>query len=540
MDKNELKIPDDFFKEGLNGFEVPYREGAWENMSDLLDKAGKRRPFLLWFQKNKKSTFTLITITMITTILISVFTLWNHSDINVADNSKLQKSSVTKQVKSQPSAIDPQTPVIDNKGNNSLIHSGTEGNSGGSYGKDFKQNSKTQYASHSASDFADNPGESVLKNPEESIVLTAEVKAEGSATPAADELENPEIKQKQGQNSATASNNSVLIKGLGNYTTFRGPFLGIHFTTQNSRFNGLSDSGKQSFGFNFQIMSNNLTGRSDFGGHLGVDFGALWYGHGKHYGVVLNNSSLDSGFTRLSTHSFDLLARGHFEYARFRLKPYVNAFAGPRIFATSQYVKAYHLKTNYENSSNTNAMTTVSWMYGGALGARFAISKHVSLDARYEWMQGTETEMVDINKSTFNGVSSFNLKKVKVTPAYSQFKFGVLFDLWDGHEEKKHEPLNQNELVQTTEYFYYDSSRGQYMRVNCRCAEEPVGSDTVNTRKIKHFGTPEDFDGAHKPGEGSGRKGSSPGGTISPGSGGSGKGSFPGIKPGGGGVKIKS
>jgi uncharacterized membrane protein YgcG len=353
----------------------------------------------------------------------------------------------------------------------------------------------------------------------------------------------PEVKNEK-------TEETVLPKSVP-YRTFRGPWMGIHFTAQQAESPELMDSARdgKSYGFNWQIMSNNLIKRNDFGAYAGFDFGAQWYGKTKNYGVVLDNTQLDSGFTRLNSYSLDFFARGHFEYARFPLKPYVNAFFGPRIYGTSQYTEAYRHKTEYENSSSNNVYATASLMYGGALGARLAISKHVSLDARYEIMQGTETNLVNLNESSFSGLSTFTLSKFKVTPTYHQVKVGVLFDLWDSEEPNTYNEEKSNEVVQVTEYYYYDSTTMQYIKVNCRCNETQVGNDTMDNSKNTNTWEVPDHTGTTKPGFSSGgntepaskgrtRNTGSSWGTGSSGS--SGKGSFPGIKSGGGGVKIKN
>lgn len=557
MNNEEMKQPDEFFKHGLESFEVPYSEAAWGDMRNLLDKADRKRPFLLWFQKNKKQTLTLITITMIATTLISVFYLFNTGQVD---------NPVNKQ---------PMSP-IQSTGETSGLMNPNSGTPQKQEHSSVNSSAYTDYQESVNSEKTEIPAETEFKEGVNAVHKTE--KTEPAATeqlnsgivnsaqekltfPAADNAETTVSEEKpepiiskpesldESQPMAVKNVSDIQKNNLENplkpsgYTTFRGPWMGIHFTAQQAAPAMGLNSYTDHFGFNFQFMSPNLTGRKDFGGHLGVDFGALWYGRGKHYGVVLNNSSLDSGFTRLSTHSFDIFARGHFEYARFRIKPYVNAVAGPRIYATSQYVKSYHPKTDYENSSNTNVANSVSFMYGAAIGARIAVSKHVSIDGRWEFLMGTQTQTTDLEASEFNGISSFSLKKNIITPEYSQWKFGVLFDLWNSYESST--THTNNDVVQTNEYYYFDSSANQYIKVNCRCTEKPVGSDTT---KKYHGPYPDknamDFDegGSSKIPEPSRTKGSGiniPSGGS--GSSGSSKGSFPGIKSGGGGggVKIK-
>lgn len=548
MNQNDHKLPDDIFQEGLEGFEAPYSDAAWEDMRSLLDKADRKRPFVLWFQKNKNTTLTLISITMIATTLISIFAvLQSNSGQWITRNSATQnvaKEEMYTPERSEPTAENARTSEYSVKPN-TAYNNANPAKYQATHAAPI-QNRNLQY--ETAADNAYPKGSDSATANKTPVVVDIKTPTAGTdetdkpSTCDGDKPANPvdlktPVKVIGKLKVAGAQGNGELQKNPlrnypADYTTFRGPWMGIHFTLQNPELPILMDSNRQNAGFNWQFMSNNLIPRTDFGAYLGFDFGMQFYGHGKNYGVVLNNTELDSGFTRLNTTSFDFFVRGHFEYAKFRLKPYVNGFIGPRLYSTNQYTEAYHHKQDYDNSSSNSVATSGSLMYGGALGARYAISKHVSLDLRYELMQGTETRLVDLDQSAFSGISTFNLNKFKVAPAYSQWKFGVLFDLWDGNTEKEYEPLNNNEVTEVTEYYTYDSVSNQYIRVNCKCKQTPVNADsteiqstagkrpvpfdepdTQNNPKPKSSWTP----------SGSGRSG-----------GGGGRGSFPGIKPGGG------
>lgn len=574
MNNEELKLPDEFFQQGLENFEAPYSEGAWEEMRDLLDKTDRKRPFLFWFRRNKKTTITLITITMTTTALISALALiFSNTDKMPADPSKNTGIAAHTENNKNAQKNSQQIPANNEYGTTE----NTMGFTAGSHiekpgtinlytADETTPDAETDHTvmapvAESMADAATNSpagdeGEPTKKPAKAKNAEKGDVKTSDAAGPDCvnkiAETGGKEIIKEVGQtNSFTKSSDPSTPS----YTTFRGPWMGIHFTTQMPQTPALIDSNRQNYGFNFQFMSSNLLGRQDFGAHLGLDFGALWYGRTKNHGVVLDNSSLDSGFTRLSTHSFDFFARGHFEYARFRVKPYINGFAGPRIFATSQYTEAYRHKVDYENSNNTNAFTSASLMYGGAIGARVAITKHVSLDARWEIMRGTETVLVDLDKSKINSLSTYDLSKFRVAPEYQQIKVGVLFDLWDGEEEREYEPIQNDEVVQVSEYYYFDSATSQYIKVNCRCKETPAGTDSTGSRSASFFETPVTPGDTYEPGSmnktgewkntnprtnRSGRNSSSFPEISTGSSSGSGKGAFPGIKSGGSGVKIKN
>ncbi len=48
MNNEDLKLPDEIFKQQFENFEAPYQEGAWEDMRSLLDKSDRKKPFIFW------------------------------------------------------------------------------------------------------------------------------------------------------------------------------------------------------------------------------------------------------------------------------------------------------------------------------------------------------------------------------------------------------------------------------------------------------------------------------------------------------------
>lgn len=327
--------------------------------------------------------------------------------------------------------------------------------------------------------------------------------------------------------------------------TFRDGFIGIHYAWQEPLTPALKDSNRYNSGFNLQFMSHNLLSASPLGGYLGFDWGMQFYGKGNKSNVQLNTNNGDSGWTRLSTFSMDFFARGHIEYARHKLIPYVNFFAGPRIYSTNQKVKSYVPLANTESSDAINAASAVSFMTGAGVGMRWRISDAVSLDARYDWMSGSDVKLVDLDKSTFNGLS-YNLIKKSVTPEYYQVKFGFLFNLG---QDENYEPTKSTQTTYREPYYiyaqpsyeYYDSSSNTWKELPmcpCNCDSTGKKISPTNIRRVTPKVPAKQQDEIEaqpqtRPSGGS-RGGSSP---IR--SGGS-KGSFPGIKPGGGGVRIKS
>lgn len=574
MNEEKHILPDDLFRKNLESMEEPYDGNAWQNMADLLDKSDRKHPFLLWFRKNKKTTLTTLIITIMTTA--SIFTALTllvpnnnagaqkllsgngsagkntHSYSITKENTNKNDDNSVKTFYVKPGATLSQNDESNSTQNTSSSNKKGDNKTGVS---STKQNQKigdrnTASGIHnlasglqkqetiSANNNANNAGEKSTSEKENVASNTNQESDTGATHSENKKSDVPTIKTLGTATKNITPKNNAPMTTLKDYSRNDGPFkgfwMGIHFTMQYPQIKELQDSFRQNAGFNMQFMSGNLTGRRDFSAYMGFDFGMQFTGRGKNYGVALDNTTQDSGFTRLSNHSFDFFARSHFEYDKFRLKPYVNLFGGPRIFATSQYTEAYHQKTNYDNSSNTNAFTSASLMYGAGVGVRYRISKVVSLDARLEYMRGTQTQMVNVDKSTFNGLTAFNLSKFSVTPEYKQLKVGFLFDL--GPEE---EPVHKDETTEETQYYKYDSTTNSYIKVNCSCRQWTV-SDTnaqdsiiVIKKRTNYY---------YDPNQPSYNPGKSRGSSFPRGGGGGGgsRGSFPGLHPGGGGIRPKS
>lgn len=327
--------------------------------------------------------------------------------------------------------------------------------------------------------------------------------------------------------------------------TFRDGFIGIHYASQQALTPSLKDSDRYNAGFNLQIMRRNLLPVSPFGGYVGLDWGMQFYGKGNKINVQLNTNNGDSGWTRLSTFSMDFFARGHIEYARYKLIPYANFFAGPRFYSTNQRVQSYIPLANTESSNLVNAATSMSFMTGAGAGLRWRITDVVSLDARLDWMSGSNAKIVDLDKSTFNGLS-YNLVKKSVSPEYYQVKFGILFNLGndENYEPAKttHSTYREPQYIYTQPtYQYYDSISKTWQELPmcpCNCDSSGKKISPTNIRRVtpkapaKKYESPENNKNQpqNRPPGGSGSS-TSPSGA---------KGAFPGIKPSGSRGKVKS
>lgn len=563
-------LPDELFRQNLDGFEVPYNPAAWDHMRAMLDgeKADKPVGFVILPKNHKKKIIIIMaSITIVTGLLLLAGTFTTDHKRVSAVTEKVSADKPTSMAGQNnekiPAATDPgrkkengpdrqeKSAPVSPSGNEMARNE----NGGGASGHTpnllagvkpaLVASQKNLYDASTAGGLKQVSGFAALQQP-----MTPESLAFGlrSSRPA---WHKPALNNRLWQNFYAP----VFPKGKS--YAFRDGFIGIHFTWQEPITERLSDSNRQNAGFNLQFMSRNLSKVRPFGAYLGLDWGMQFYGHGPKTNVQLKTNAGDSGWTRLSTYSMDFMARGHFEYARFRVVPYVNAFAGPRLYSTNQRVSSYLPLKDNESTDHSNAATSLSFMYGAGAGLRVRISNVVSLDARMDWMTGTPVNMVDLDKSSFTGLN-YNLSRYKVTPEYYQFRFGVLFNVGDDKSDDDHrqardytDPIPSYQPEPSAVYEYYDSTSGKWLEIPmCPCTCDSAGRQIDPSRIRKSYRRtsigPNYERGASPiiipstPVPSSGRR---RGSGISPSlPSGGGRGSFPGISPGGGGggIKIKS
>lgn len=566
-------LPDELFRQNLDGFEVPYNPAAWDHMRTMLDgeKADKPVGFVILPKNHKKKIIiTMASITIVTGLLLLAGTF--TSDYNrisgtpekvsadkaaslpgqkneglaaMAERRQMKENGPDRQGNPTPESS-PENKMARNTNTGQASDPTPMPAAGVKPAIVVPQNNL--YAVGAAGGLKQVSGFAATQQP-----VTPESLAFGlrSSRPA---WQKPALNNRLWQNFY----NPVFPKGKS--YAFQDGFIGIHFTWQEPITERLRDSNRQNAGFNLQFMSRNLSKVRPFGAYLGLDWGMQFYGHGPKTNVQLNTNAGDSGWTRLSTYSMDFLARGHFEYARFRVVPYVNAFAGPRLYSTNQRVSSYLPLKDNESTDHSNAATSFSFMYGAGAGLRVRISDVVSLDARMDWMTGTPVNMVDLDKSSFNGLN-YSLSRYKVTPEYYQFRFGVLLNVGDDKSDDDHrqardytDPIPSYQPQPSTIYEYYDSTSGKWLEIPmCPCTCDSSGRQIDPSRIRKSYRRtsigPNYERGASPiiipstpstPVPSSGRR---RGSGISPSlPSGGGRGSFPGISPGGGGggIKIKS
>lgn len=424
--KDLNQLPDDIFRSGFSQHEAAFDPAAWEHMQTLLDKEDDLKPVILipenTGKKRKHLILLIITIMSILTLLTLASTLLvnNHTAIaskkSVADPASIHQAdnnAFNDKTEESSALVTPKT--ITNKTASKAT---------------VKKAVITTTSSGSTKKQASTPSNLETETTNSTVSDNEPIKP---VKPSVDSF-------------ITATKNGKMYKVLTRTTwvpeqydwvadnsnkTITDGFIGMHFTAQKDR-----GGDSSSAGFNFQIMSGNRIYSENWGLYGGFDWGMQFYEKGRKSNVALNNTRGDSGFSRLRSHSMDFLGRGHLEYAKYALIPYFNVMAGPRIYATNQQVESYVTLKETESGSSNNVHTSVSMLYGFGAGLRLRISPTISLDARYEWVNGSKVKRVDLNNSTFNGLSH-DLKYYTSSPRQDQFKFGILIDLSEPDYEKK-------------------------------------------------------------------------------------------------------
>lgn len=468
---------DDLFRQGFSGHEASFDPAAWEHMQTLLDKEDDLKPVLFVHdnttKKRKKITLLIITIMSLLTLLSIASSLLfnNHS------NTVNSKNMLNNTAPSAHSAITENTNKTVAKTPATNKPSGSTDKAKTSLNKKVKsqQNSTQEGTSKSSAGKGTSSAD---------IAGKSEKTTGASSTSKSDDQEPVKILK---DTFLTAVKNGKVYKVLTRTTwvpeeydwvedksqkTVNNGFIGIHFTGQRNRG---ADTG--SAGFNLQFMSGNRIQHKYWGLYGGIDWGMQFYGKSKKSNVALNNTRADSGFARLRSHSMDFLGRGHLEYARYALIPYFNVMAGPRIYATNQQVASYVPLKETESSSSNNVHTSVSMMYGFGAGLRLRISPVISLDARYEWINGSKVKQVDLSNSTFNGLSH-ELRYYTSKPRQEQFKFGILIDLSETQYEKKLIKEGYYKVT-TIDSLQIDAKDSNKIYLPCNCGPCPGGSSKV-------------------------------------------------------------
>ncbi len=496
MKNNPSKHTDELFREVLKQHEAVFEPAAWDNMRALLDEDDKK-PVLIVPPPSKNKPKFLIFIIMTTLSFISIATYMLMSPAQVNSDGK-PGSSVNPEL-SAPLSGDNQTgsEISETEFNSASLEKPLKGpNANG--------NSNT---SESANSQANNGSGNTLSDDSLFKPLVSSVRTFGKYTDSVATVSENGRTYRLFYRKMWVDPQYKYIEKKSSGVINDG-FIGIHFTAQRLR-----NTDSMNAGFNLQFMSGNRLDHNHLGIYAGFDWGMQFYGKSRKTNVVLNNTSQDSGFTRLQTYSMDFLGRAHFEYAKFPIVPYFNLMAGPRLYSTGQLVKSYVNFKDVDNSTTNNAHTSVSMMYGFGFGARIKLSPVVSLDARYEWMNGSPVKLVDMNNSTFNGLN-YDLKYNRITPKLEHFKFGLIFNISEREYDKTlvKEGYFKEIAVDSVELNPSDSNT---IYIPCKCLPCDQTSNTYRP----------DVNSGEEENNNSSRPYQAPSGNSG------GKGSFPGIKP---------
>lgn len=542
--KNEKeKLTDDLFREGLNHHEAPFDPMAWTQMRELLDKDEELKPLLIVLDKPIKKKHSLLTILIImsTLSILSITTLMmfnnNSQDQNLNHNSDTRKAGIEKGYESKTHNGKQETLNLNLKGdvskaigheknnNNKRLKSAIIDNGASILRPNLKVDVNATDENVTDKDMIEETSGTRNLNPDNNNTKLGSVDQALKVQTVENEPLDTFITTK-----IYGKYQKILVRKtwvpdeykyveIDSLKTVQSGFIGFHFTGQRPR--GIDT---MSAGFNFQFMSGNRIENAYWGLYGGLDFGMQFYGKSEKTNVALNNTRQDSGFTRLRSHSIDIFGRGHFEYAKFPIIPYVNIMGGPRFYSTNQQIKSYVKLEDTESGTSTNAHTSVSMMYGVGAGLRVRLSPVVSLDFRYELMSGTKVKQVDLEKSTFNGLS-YNLAYRRSNPTVEQFKFGVLFDL--SEKEYRKELVKPGHYVETIyDSLLVDPSDSNKIYLPCNCT--PCDKSEYRTREQNPSVPYNNEEDEEDNNNSSGTRIRTNGGS---GSGSGGKGSFPGIKP---------
>jgi hypothetical protein len=92
--------------------------------------------------------------------------------------------------------------------------------------------------------------------------------------------------------------------------------------------------------------------------------------------------------------------------------------------------------TDYENSTSVNLTSSGTFYIATEVGLKVRLGHVVSFVTSYGIAQGSTVNLVDFDKTIFNSWQ-FELDKKSENMNIHQMKFGFLFDLSQGHTDKK-------------------------------------------------------------------------------------------------------
>lgn len=206
------------------------------------------------------------------------------------------------------------------------------------------------------------------------------------------------------------------------------PYLGFHYGRP-APLNQLCDSSyKAGHGIGFDIMSKNMLRRSKLDFRLGTSL--EFYIHGRESrDIILNTPNNDPGTYSVRNSHMGILLTGRLSFLNeSAVSPFVDGFAGPRIFKSTESIepKAEYIE-GFESSYNT-VFNTTAFHYGMSLGLLFNVHKSFSIDSRLSYSNGAQASWVKLQSVELEG----NQLKYNSTNTYTDlfiFRVGVIIRL---------------------------------------------------------------------------------------------------------------
>ncbi|MFT5480396.1 MAG: hypothetical protein ACI9NN_001364, partial [Bacteroidia bacterium] len=487
MKANNPISNDELFKQGLENFDAAYAEADWEAMHSLLD-ANDDVPFVPlplseqrnFYPLNLKSIIIMSTIAILASALLFMASDKTSTIANASSNSSSIENTSHPELVSG-SASHPE--LVSGSASHPELVSGSASH------PELVSGSDTNAISIESVSHPELVSGSV-SHPELVSGSASHPELVSGSASVPDSLESTEsVMKKQFVKVVTKR---VWVNDEYRYHSYLPSkdvedfWVGMYYTNQtlNTPY-VLEDSGSnrsETHGFNLQFMSGNAIDGEDVGIYFGLDWGMQFYGRSNKSEVLINTVNEDLGLSYLRTHSNDLQLKAHFEYARFRVIPYVNAGIGARILTTRQTINMLVTSNDYESTTDHHQYTNSGWMTSIGVGAKFRLTPRMHADFRYDVLNAPDIKAVSYSNSRFDGVQ-YQLEKQRIDLSSSQFRVGLVFDLSEKNRERY--LYKEGYYKETTQELLLDSNDESKMIVPC---------DKDNSR-VRYYEEDEDYRG---------------------------------------------
>lgn len=220
--------------------------------------------------------------------------------------------------------------------------------------------------------------------------------------------------------------------------------LGLEYN--NESFKGLGPNSwdslgqlKNSSGFDFYFLFSALPKSmiSNWGNiNWGLGMGFNQFSNGDLHNVALNTTREDSAYTHVKNNTLHLYSTLRYEFQLGRFYPYLGMQGGVSFYNSNQYTETYVPITDYEAFGSIDLHNSVAGYLSTEIGMRVRLNTAISMYVSYIDKRGGDLEVIDVNNSTFNGLSFDGVvRDVKYNT--NQWKIGFLFDLSTNKYEKR-------------------------------------------------------------------------------------------------------